>query len=96
MLFLGYVIDEENRPIPKAEVKVEGSDHTMAGGTTGAYWRLLPPGEYTVTITAYGYLPSTKLVHVTGNQSAPIMFRLARNENVMGMPRMVFIMLAGE
>ncbi|KAJ9576207.1 hypothetical protein L9F63_006940 [Diploptera punctata] len=57
----GYVIDEESQPIPNAQVRVEGTEHTVAGGTTGAYWRLLPPGQYTVEVSAYGYLSTTKL-----------------------------------
>jgi hypothetical protein len=90
------VIDNENRPISKADVSVEGSTHVVKGSATGAYWRLLPLGDHTVTVSASGYLPTTKLVHVTDKHSAPIMFRLTRDETVMGLPRMVFIMLAGE
>jgi hypothetical protein len=90
------VIDDENRPISKADVNVEGSTHVVKGSATGAYWRLLPLGDHTVTVSASGYLPTTKLVHVTDKHSAPIMFRLTRDETVIGLPRMVFIMLAGE
>lgn len=90
------MIDDKNQPIPKADVSVEGSTHVAKGSVTGAYWRLLPLGDHTVTVSASGYLPATKLVHVTDKHSAPIMFRLTRDETVMGLPRMVFIMLAGE
>jgi hypothetical protein len=90
------VIDGENRPVSEADVRVEGSTHVVKATASGAYWRLLPPGDHTVTVSASGYLPTTKLVHVTDKQSAPIMFRLARDETVIGLPRMVFIMLAGE
>ncbi|XP_021913626.1 carboxypeptidase D-like isoform X2 [Zootermopsis nevadensis] len=91
----GYAIDGENRPISVADVHVEGSTHVVNVTASGAYWRLLPPGDHTVTVSARGYLPTTKLVHVTDKDSAPIMFRLYRDETVMGLPRMVFIMLAG-
>jgi hypothetical protein len=92
----GYVIDDENRPISEADVCVEESSHVVKVTASGAYWRLLPPGDHTVTVSAPGYLPTTKLVHITDKHSAPIMFRLTRDETVMGLPRMVFIMLAGE
>ncbi|PSN43472.1 hypothetical protein C0J52_03215 [Blattella germanica] len=49
----GYVIDDENRPVPGAEVDVEGSSHKVMGSKTGAYWRLLPPGSHTVTVSAH-------------------------------------------
>ncbi|KAJ4445265.1 hypothetical protein ANN_07066, partial [Periplaneta americana] len=91
----GYIIDDENAPIRNAIVTVEGSTHVIKGSATGAYWRFLPPGDHTVTVSAPGYLPTTKLVHVTNNQSGSVMFRLARDETVIGLPRMVFIMLAG-
>jgi hypothetical protein len=90
------VIDGENQPIPAADVRVEGSTHVVKGSASGAYWRLLPAGDHTVIVSASGYLPTTKLVHVTDKHSPPIMFRLSRDETVMGLPRMVFIMLAGE
>lgn len=90
------MIDDKNQPISKADVRVEGSVHVVKVSASGAYWRLLPAGDHTVTVSAPGYLPTTKLVHITDKQTGPIMFRLARDETVMGLPRMVFIMLAGE
>jgi len=90
------VIDNENQPISETYVHVEGSTHVVKGSPSGAYWRLLAVGDHTVTVSAPGYLPTTKLVHVTDRHSAPVMFRLSRDETVMGLPRMVFIMLAGK
>lgn len=90
------MIDVENRPISETYVRVEGSTHVVKGSASGAYWRLLPFGSHTVTVSAPGYLPTTKLVHVTDRHSAPVMFRLSRDETVMGLPRLVFIMLAGK
>ena len=90
------MIDNENRPISETYVQVEGSTHVVKGSASGAYWRLLAVGDHTVTVSAPGYLPTTKLVHVTDRHSAPVMFRLSRDETVMGLPRMVFIMLAGK
>lgn len=95
-MYAGYVIDNENRPISETYVRVEGSTHVVMGSPSGAYWRLLPLGHHTVTVSAPGYLPTTKLVHVTDRHSAPVMFRLSRDETVIGLPRIVFIMLAGE
>lgn len=90
------MIDDKNQPISKAVVSVEGSTHAVKGSATGAYWRLLTSGDHTVTVSAPGYLPATKLVYRGYEYSIPIMFRLTRDETVMGLPRMVFIMLAGE
>lgn len=91
----GYVIDDENRPISETYVHVEHSTHVVKGSASGAYWRLLAVGSHTVTVSAPGYLPTIKLVLVSDRHSAPVMFRLSRDERVMGLPRMVFIMLAG-
>lgn len=57
---------------------------------------LSPVGEHSVTVEAEGYLPTTRLVTISAPQFARVMFRLTKDESVMGMPRLVFIMFAGE
>lgn len=48
-----------------------------------------------MTVNANGYLPLTKLVTVSAPQFLKVMFRLTKDESVMGLPRLVFVMFAG-
>lgn len=46
--------------ISEALIQVEGILHPVRSVQSGAYWRLLLPGLYNVTVTAAGYRPLTK------------------------------------
>ncbi|XP_046604005.1 carboxypeptidase D [Neodiprion virginianus] len=92
----GYIINESNEPITGAELSYDNSLHRVRNGKTGAYWILQLAGSHTVTAQAPGYLPDTKLIvtpHV--DKFTPLMFKLQRNQDVFGMPRIVFIILTG-
>ncbi|KAJ1524156.1 hypothetical protein ONE63_010683 [Megalurothrips usitatus] len=93
--FSGYVTDDNNRPISDARLLLDGMVHIVHSGSNGAYWRLANLGEHIVTVEADGYVPLKKLVTLPGNQFTKVMFHLTRDETVMGMPRLVFIMFAG-
>ncbi len=57
----GFIRDGLTRTgISNALVQVQGILHPIRSVNSGAYWRLLLPGLYNVTITASGYLPKTK------------------------------------
>lgn len=93
----GYVIDENNEPIRNAELTYDNSVHHIRNDKTGAYWILLRPGSHTITASAPGYLQDTKLIVVPHTEKFTIlMFKLERNQNIFGMPRIVFILLTGE
>lgn len=52
--FLGLVQDENNNPIPGAFIQILGINHSIKTTNRGEYWRLLVPGNYTVSVTAPG------------------------------------------
>ncbi|XP_034236718.1 carboxypeptidase D-like [Thrips palmi] len=93
--FTGYVTDESGIPVSDARIMIDGGIHVVKTGHNGAYWRLASSGVHTVTVEADGYLPLTKLVTVPAPQLLKVMFRLTKDESVMGLPRLVFIMFAG-
>uniref|UniRef100_A0A3Q0T1B8 Carboxypeptidase X, M14 family member 1 n=1 Tax=Amphilophus citrinellus TaxID=61819 RepID=A0A3Q0T1B8_AMPCI len=56
----GVVRDKDTGAgIADAIIKVDDIDHHIRSVADGDYWRLLNPGEYRVTATAEGYLPSS-------------------------------------
>jgi len=65
----GVVRDAESRRgVARAVVKVVGRDKVVYTWWTGAYWRLLLPGEYTLQVMADGYVTSSTVVNiVSGN-----------------------------
>ncbi|XP_069025584.1 probable carboxypeptidase X1 [Embiotoca jacksoni] len=50
--------------IADAIIKVDDIDHHIRSAADGDYWRLLNPGEYRVTVSAEGYLPSSRTCQV--------------------------------
>ncbi|XP_013889469.1 adipocyte enhancer-binding protein 1 isoform X2 [Austrofundulus limnaeus] len=61
----GVVRDKDTGAgITDAIIKVEDIDHHIRSVADGDYWRLLNPGEYHVTVSAEGYLPSSRTCRV--------------------------------
>ncbi|XP_059201732.1 probable carboxypeptidase X1 isoform X1 [Centropristis striata] len=61
----GVVRDKDTETgIADAIIKVDDIDHHIRSVTDGDYWRLLNPGEYRVTASAEGYLPSSRTCQV--------------------------------
>ncbi|XP_054647833.1 probable carboxypeptidase X1 isoform X2 [Dunckerocampus dactyliophorus] len=61
----GIVRDKDtDAGIADAIIKVDDIDHHIRSATDGDYWRLLNPGEYKVTASAEGYLPSSRTCQV--------------------------------
>ncbi|KAK3916566.1 Carboxypeptidase D [Frankliniella fusca] len=93
--FSGYIADDNSRPVEKARLKLDGKPFSVVSGKNGAYWRLTNEGEHTVTVEADGYHPVTKLITISSPHQVRVMFHLARDDSVMGMPRLIFVMFAG-
>ncbi|XP_068161429.1 carboxypeptidase N catalytic chain [Antennarius striatus] len=72
----GMVYDQNNNPIPDAEISVGGINHDVTSGVGGDYFRLLLPGTYTVTASAPGYQPSTSTVTVGPAEATQFHFYL--------------------
>ena len=56
----GYVRDAQTRTgISGALIHVQGILHPVRSVASGAYWRMLLPGFYNITVTASGYMSKT-------------------------------------
>jgi len=65
-------------PIQGARVEVTGpSNRTMVTGADGTYRTTLPTGNYTVTVSAFGYQTGTATVTITEGQTTTQNFPLA-------------------
>ncbi|XP_071449065.1 carboxypeptidase D [Hetaerina americana] len=98
----GYIVDEENHPVKEAKIIVNGSDHvTKVIWQDGEFWRPLTPGQYVLTASAPNFLPATKLVYVAdtsvskSDKVSQVIITMVRDQRVLGLPRMIFIMLTG-
>ncbi|XP_028271885.1 probable carboxypeptidase X1 isoform X2 [Parambassis ranga] len=61
----GVVRDKDTQAgIADAIIKVEDIDHHIRSVADGDYWRLLNPGEYRLTVSAEGYLSSSRTCQV--------------------------------
>lgn len=70
---------------------------TLYSDKEGKYSATLEPGKYTVKVTVRGYESSVKYVDVSDFNVYPklVIFTLAKDRNVWGMPRLVFVILTG-
>ncbi|KAK5638630.1 hypothetical protein RI129_012925 [Pyrocoelia pectoralis] len=93
----GYVRDNLNHPVIKAQLRVIEKNLSIFSGSDGRYLIDLEPGKYTIKVTANGYSENIKYVEVTSISKQPkfVMFTLTKDVNVMGLPRLVFILLTG-
>lgn len=102
----GVVRDANGNPLSNVSIHIHGIDHDVTSATDGDYWRLLAPGNYSVTFSKAGFRPQSASVEIVAyewatwinatlqSDSAPLDLDLAANR-VMGFPRPVFVMVAG-
>lgn len=94
----GYVTNEDDEPIVDVVLSYDRSPHVIKNGKSGFYSILLPPGNHNVTATAPGYHEETKLFSMHSFETrkySRLMFKLIRDDNIIGIPRLVFIMITG-
>lgn len=90
----GYVVSDNNAPIPDAVVTHDKSVHKVESKENGAYQLLLPFGSHLLTVKAPGYYKLSKVVNVTNEGSLTmVMFKLNRDETIFGMPRLMFVIM---
>lgn len=66
----GVVLEEKtNRPIEGAIISVQNYGHNLTSSDQGVYWRLLLPGRYNVTVSAFRYISQTKEIEVNSIDS---------------------------
>ncbi|XP_058806975.1 LOW QUALITY PROTEIN: carboxypeptidase D-like [Phymastichus coffea] len=92
----GFVVSEKGEPIPRAVVSHDRSAHRLESRDNGAYWLMLPPGSHVIVVEAPGYHRLTQVVNVTDRAIMPkVMLKMTRNESILGMPRLLFVILSG-
>ncbi|XP_006894248.1 PREDICTED: probable carboxypeptidase X1 isoform X2 [Elephantulus edwardii] len=80
MAIVGVVRDKDTEQgIADAVISVEGINHDVTTAWDGDYWRLLTPGDYTVTASAEGYHSVTRNCRVTFEEGPfPCNFHLTK------------------
>ncbi|EFN82672.1 Carboxypeptidase D [Harpegnathos saltator] len=92
----GYITNENDLPVENAVLSYDKSPHLIRNRKAGSYSILLRPGSHNITATASGYIKQTKLVSTSDvKKFSRLMFKLIRDDNIMGIPRLAFVMLTG-
>lgn len=94
MVIAGFVTDLSGAPLVGARVHIKDSPHVVTSVEHGAWWRPLPPRPHVMVVDMEGYYSDTKLVQVV--HGSTIMIGLRKDDRVLSLPRMVFMLLAGE
>ena len=77
----GSVRSSIGNAIARAKISVQGINHDIYTASAGDYWRLLVPGTYNVTASAFGYESSTQTVKVPeGEGEVTLDFTLMRDD----------------
>lgn len=94
----GYIRDNMNHPITEAMIFIKEANITTFADKNGQYFAELEPGKYSIVVTASGFIENVKYVDVTNINNVPkyVMITLNKDESVMGLPRMAFIIITGK
>ncbi|KAJ8985210.1 hypothetical protein NQ317_018239 [Molorchus minor] len=93
----GYVRDDSNHPCRKPKCTSWKKNITLFTDENGKYGIPLPPGKYSVVFDRSGYFGDVKIVDVNNVNAFPkvVMVTLKKNANVLGIPRLAFVLLTG-
>lgn len=105
----GVIRDSNGNPLPNVTVHINGIEHDIRSVSDGDYWRLVSPGNYSVTFWKPGYRKwSTSFeiipydwatwINVTLQDEADFSSLAASDltsSKVLGFPRPVFVIVAG-
>ncbi|GIY90390.1 hypothetical protein CEXT_552002 [Caerostris extrusa] len=91
----GSVKSAIDKPLPHAQITVRGFSKSFTSDIKGFYHILLFSGEYVVMVSADGYLPLTKIVHVYPGEATVVDFKLKSDNRIVGIPRNSFFMILG-
>jgi len=75
----GFVVDANGVGVANATIHVDGIDHNVHTATDGDYWRLLVPGNYTVTVQKTGFHSLNQTVTVTNSLASVLNFTIKAN-----------------
>jgi carboxypeptidase D len=68
--FKGRVFHADTkRPLTSCVISVSGIDHDTKCSSDGEYWRLIAPGQYTVTLSAHGFSSTVHTIQVSEDVS---------------------------
>ncbi|XP_055857349.1 carboxypeptidase D [Episyrphus balteatus] len=94
----GFVLDLDNRPIKHAKIytKINNkASYTNFTNSEGEYsLRNVPLGSFKVDVVAPGHFSYSQIVPVREKNNITV-FRLKKDERVMGIPRLIFVSIAG-
>ncbi|PZC71284.1 hypothetical protein B5X24_HaOG213686 [Helicoverpa armigera] len=102
----GLTLDRNSNPLPSASVNIRPLNGktpivTNASDATGRYILTLPleykAKEVVASASVDGYITKQKHIVINGkeNLTPNVLFKLESDDYVLGMPRLVFVMLAG-
>lgn len=79
----GRITATNGSPVELATLSIEGTAIATVTNENGKFFLTAPVGNYTLAISAMGYLPVKKDVRITNSQTADISVQLTVNQNIM-------------